>query len=182
MEIHWRHPQKISEMEREFANRHLEELSKGHSDLTDLWVDIANGSGHHRKGDERVTIRCQARRASIVAIGTDAEPGLALRSALAKFEREVWRLRGKRSEHRPKPENLPPHLGIVDRVVRSEGYGFLLTDGGEQVYFHRNALHSGLEFDALEEGQRVALNYHQGNEGPQASVVAPPPLVTVAGP
>lgn len=182
MEIHWRHPEKITEAEREFAMRHLEDLAAGHADLTDLWVDIANGSQHHRKGDEKVTIRCQARRASIVAIGTGDEAGLALREALEKFEREVWQLREKRAEHRPKPETSPPHLGIVDRVVRDEDYGFLITDGGEQVYFHRNALHEGLDFEDLEEGQRVALNYHPGNDGPQASVVTPPPPGAPAGP
>jgi len=182
MEIHWRHPQKISDADREFAMRHLRGLQEGHADLTDLWIDIAGGSEHHRKGDEKVTIRCQARRASIIATGSDAEASLALRTALEKFEREVWRLRERRAEHRPKPEPSPPHLGIIDRIFREEDYGFLLTDSGEQIYFHRNALGEGLRFDALEEGQRVALNYHAGDDGPQASIVTSPPLDSIAGP
>ena len=68
------------------------------------------------------------------------------------------------------------HLGIVDRVFREDGYGFILTDDGEQVYFHRNAVKEGLAFDRLEEADRVALNMEPGREGPQATAVfAPPP-------
>jgi ribosome-associated translation inhibitor RaiA/cold shock CspA family protein len=182
MQIHWRHAGKLSPAERDHAARHLGELEKGHSDLTDLWVDVASGSEHHRKGNEKVTIRCQARRAEIVATGTHVEAGLALREAIEKFEREVWRLRDKRSEHRRRSEAAPPHLGVVDRIFRDRDYGFILTDGGEQVYFHRNAVGGGLRYDAMEEGQRVALNYEGGAEGLQASVVTRPPADALGSP
>jgi cold shock CspA family protein len=33
----------------------------------------------------------------------------------------------------------------------------------------------GLDFEALEEGQRVGLNLEGGEKGPQATVVLPPP-------
>jgi cold shock CspA family protein len=183
MQIHWRHPKKLSEIDREYALRRLQELEEGRGDLTDLWIDIASGSGHHRKGDEKVTIRCQARQATIVASGHDAEPGLALRVAIEKFEREVRHLRERRSHHRVRAKSgSPPHLGIVDRVVPEENYGFLLTDSGEQVYFHRNALTGGLRLEDLEEGQRVALNYHGGSDGLQANVVTPPSPDSAGGP
>jgi ribosome-associated translation inhibitor RaiA len=43
-------------------------------------------------------------------------------------------------------------------------------------YFHRNAVKEGLDFDRLEEADRVGLNVEPGREGPQATtVVAPPP-------
>ena len=66
-------------------------------------------------------------------------------------------------------------LGVIDRIFREEGYGFILTDDGEQVYFHRNAVKEGLDFDRLEEAERVALNVEAGNEGPQATTVVRPP-------
>jgi len=183
MQIHWRHPNEVSETDREYALSRLQELENGNADLTDLWIDVASHGGHHRKGDEKVTIRCQARRATIVATGHDAEPGLALRAAVEKFEREVWHLRERRSDHHPKAASgSPPHLGIVDRTIPEEDYGFLLTDSGEQVYFHRNALHGGLQLEDLEEGQRVALNFEGGNDGLQASVVTPPAPDSAGGP
>lgn len=182
MQIHWRHPKAVSAADRKFAIRHLEHLTRSQGDLTDVWIDVSQGSAHHRKGDERVSIRCQARRASIVAVGTAALPGLALRSAIEKFEREIWRLRHRLAERRSRVRSGPPALGIVDRIIRDDGYGFLLTDGGEQVYFHRHVLEGGLEFGELEEGQRVALDFYGGELGPQASVVTPPPHDARAGP
>lgn len=69
----------------------------------------------------------------------------------------------------------PPERGVTDEVRASEGYGFILTDGGERVYFHRNALHGGFDFERLEEEQRVGLNIEGGEKGLQATVVRPPP-------
>ena len=84
-------------------------------------------------------------------------------------------MRDRRSDRRAERVAGVPELGIVDRVFAEEGYGFILTDAGDQVYFHRNAVHGGLAFDALEEGQRVGLDIEGGEKGPQATTVVPPP-------
>jgi cold shock CspA family protein len=60
-------------------------------------------------------------------------------------------------------------------VFREQGYGFVLTDDGEQVYFHRNAVKGGFAFDEIEEGDRVALNVEAGENGPQANAIHPAP-------
>lgn len=77
-------------------------------------------------------------------------------------------------EARQRPAS-PPDLGVIDAVFVDKGYGFILTDGGERVYFHRNAVHGGLDFEQLTEGQRIGLNLEGGLEGPQATVVVPAP-------
>jgi cold shock CspA family protein len=64
---------------------------------------------------------------------------------------------------------------VIDVVQRDDGYGFILTDAGDRVYFHRNAVSGGLEFESLAEGQRIGLDIEAGNEGPQATVVVPAP-------
>jgi len=123
-----------------------------------------------------VRITCQARGRELVAARTREDLGLALNEALDVFDREVQRLREKRRDQSRAVAAEPPVLGVVDRIFREEGYGFILTDDGEQVYFHRNAVKSGLDFDHLEEAERVALNVEPGQEGPQStSVFAPPP-------
>jgi cold shock CspA family protein len=66
-------------------------------------------------------------------------------------------------------------MGVIDSVLHGPGYGFILTDAGDRVYFHRNALKQGLEFHALEEGQRVGLNFEAGEKGLQATAVMMPP-------
>jgi cold shock CspA family protein len=125
-----------------------------------------------------VKITCQARGREIVAARTRPDLGLALNEVLDAFEREVHQMREKRRDLSRTQPSEPPHLGIVDRIFRAEGYGFILTDEGERVYFHRNAVKEGLDFDALEEADRVGLNIEAGREGPQATtVIAPLPGV-----
>ena len=174
MEVHWVHPDLFEERDRREAERRIEVLAQGHSDLIDVRL-TARSTGHHRHGDQEVHITAQARGKEIVAKRTRPDAGLALNEALDVFEREVRKLRDRRTKSREERPAGPPELGIVDRVMADEGYGFILTDGGEQVYFHRNALRSGLAFEKLTEGQRVGLDVEAGDQGPQAIFVAPAP-------
>jgi cold shock CspA family protein/ribosome-associated translation inhibitor RaiA len=174
VEIHWTHIAEVAEGVRADAERRLQALAGDHTDLIDLRI-TGSETRHHRHGAREVRIRCQARGRELVVTRECAELGLALNEALDAFEREVHRLRSQQRDRRSERLPLPPYLGVVDRIFRTEGYGFVLTDSGEQVYFHRNAL-SGLDFDRLQEGNRVGLNIEAGERGPQATVVhAPPP-------
>jgi cold shock CspA family protein/ribosome-associated translation inhibitor RaiA len=175
MEIHWVGLSELDDSERAEAEARLQRLAEGHSDLIDLRI-TGHKTRHHRHGDQEVRLTCQARGREIVAARTRADEGLALNEVLDAFERQVHQHREKlRDASRSRPPR-PPHLGIVDRVFKEQGYGFILTDDGDQVYFHRNAVKEGLDFDRLEEADRVALNVEPGRDGPQATtVVAPPP-------
>ena len=175
MEIHWVGCQELEEEQRERTEERIARLAEGHTDLIDLRI-AGHSTQHHKHGAREIRITCQARGQELVAARTSAELSLALEEALDAFEREVRRLRDKRRDASRAGVPMPPFLGIIDRVLRDDGYGFILTDSGEQVYFHRNAVKSGLEFDRLEEGDRVALDVEAGREGPQATTVfAPPP-------
>jgi cold shock CspA family protein len=175
MEIHWHGLGDLSVEERADAEARLELLGAGYSDLIDVRI-AGRTTGHHRHGDQEIRITCQARGREIVATRMRPDLGLALNEALDAFEREVLQWREKRRDRRREQPAEPPYLGIVDRIFRDRGYGFILTDAGEQVYFHRNAVKEGLDFDRLEEADRVALNIETGREGAQATtVVAPPP-------
>lgn len=81
------------------------------------------------------------------------------------------------------------HAGVprarICRLFPKEGFGFLQTAEGREVYFHR---HSVLEdgFDALRVGTEVAFAEEEGRQGPQASTVKvvgrPAPLQENHGP
>ena len=175
MEIHWVGMGQVEEAVRTAIEKRVASLAEGHEDLIDLRI-TGRTSAHHRHGGQEVKITCQARGAEIVAARERPDLGLALDEVVDAFEREVHRLRDKRRDQSRMRPAEPPHLGVVDRLFRDEGYGFILTDEGEQVYFHRNAVKEGLDFDDLEVADRVALNLEAGDEGPQATtVVAPPP-------
>ncbi|MDH4302161.1 MAG: cold shock domain-containing protein [Nitrospira sp.] len=72
---------------------------------------------------------------------------------------------------------MPPHHGVVCKLFPQERYGFILKEGGGEVYFHANAL-QGLTFEQLEDGIEVVFEQEQGNKGPQATVVTLPPPMT----
>src|SRR5690606_39837199 len=104
MEIHWRNPNELSLDVQRATEARLESLAVGHTDLIDIWIDIQK-SAHHRHGNDRVAIRCMARRSELVADGRDDEIEPALRKALASFEREV---RAYRDKHAPRTHGPAP--------------------------------------------------------------------------
>jgi cold shock CspA family protein/ribosome-associated translation inhibitor RaiA len=63
-------------------------------------------------------------------------------------------------------------LGQVAEVTPAEDFGFLLTNEGGLLYFHRNSLLSG-EFDSLVRGDEVFYVEDMGDTGPIATKVRP---------
>ena len=59
---------------------------------------------------------------------------------------------------------------FVHRLFPEEGYGFIRTVEGQDIYFHRNSLLNA-NFDTLEIGTGVAYEATEGDEGLQASTV-----------
>jgi cold shock CspA family protein/ribosome-associated translation inhibitor RaiA len=70
--------------------------------------------------------------------------------------------------------SLPPEARVrpgrarVLRIFPGEGYGFLETPDGREIYFHRNSVLRGA-FDRLEVGTEVRFAEEEGAQGPQAS-------------
>jgi cold shock CspA family protein len=174
MQIHWVDADAFPEPDRLAAEARIGKVVGEHTDVIDVRI-AARSSGHHRHGGQEVRITCEARGAEIVAARTRPDAGHALDEALDAFEREVRRMRHRRAERGRDRAAGPAERGVIDEVRASEGFGFILTDGGERVYFHRNALHGGLAIDRLDEGQRVGLDFEKGDRGLQATVVRPPP-------
>jgi CspA family cold shock protein len=57
--------------------------------------------------------------------------------------------------------------GTIKRLIRDRGFGFIRSEDGQEVFFHRSAL-QGLDFDGLREGEKVAFELERGNKGPRA--------------
>jgi cold shock CspA family protein len=67
----------------------------------------------------------------------------------------------------------------------NEGYGFLMTPDGRELYFHRHSvLHD--DFERLAVGTEVRFEEEEGEKGPQASTVQvvnkPGVRVSMSGP
>jgi cold shock CspA family protein/ribosome-associated translation inhibitor RaiA len=61
--------------------------------------------------------------------------------------------------------------GFVVRLFPEQGYGFIKSLDGQEIYFHKNSLPGDDEFDRLEIGTGVQWFEQQGDKGPQASTV-----------
>ena len=81
-----------------------------------------------------------------------------------RLEAHVRRMRNEVKSH-----ETPP-LARVARLFAEEGYGFLETADGREVYFHRNAVLNG-DFAHLQVGTEVSFVEESGDRGPQASTL-----------
>lgn len=93
---------------------------------------------------------------------------VAIRDAFAAARRQLQD-KDRKIENNVKAHEPPPHGRIV-RIFYYEGYGFIETPDGSEVYFHRNSV-TGTKFEKLEVGHEVRFTEEPGEKGPQASVV-----------
>ena len=97
----------------------------------------------------------------------------AIRSAFQAVGIELRKYREKRAHTEVRLPPMPPHRGVVSKLFPMKRYGFILQEGGGEVYFHANALQR-FPFEQLEDGTEVVFGLEQGDHGPQATVVALP--------
>jgi len=90
----------------------------------------------------------------------------AIRDAFSAARRQlqdyVRERRGQTKHREPAPH------GRVLRLFPEEGYGFIETPDGREIYFHRNALLQGA-FEELAPGDEVRFHEEAGEKGPQAT-------------
>jgi cold shock CspA family protein/ribosome-associated translation inhibitor RaiA len=86
--------------------------------------------------------------------------------AFEAAERQLKEL-GERQRGEIKTHDEP--VALVVRLFRDEGYGFLKTVDGRDVYFHQNSVVDG--WDRLELGTQVRFEESMGEMGPQATTV-----------
>jgi len=168
-----------SEAIRELIEERVGWLERFYDRIIGCRVVVEEPHRHHRQGNlYRVRIDLTVPGAEIVV--SHEPPGHpesrarfetldgtirhAFDNARRKLEEHVRRHRNEVKNH----DTLP--RASVSRLFGAEGYGFLATTDGREVYFHRNAVHNG-DFDKLKVGAEVAFVEEDGEKGPQASTV-----------
>ena len=88
----------------------------------------------------------------------------AFRAAGRRLQDYARRQRGDVKSH--------PSLQVarVGKILKEQGYGFLTSDDGRGIYFHKNSVLNGA-FSHLKVGTRVSFVEELGEKGPQASTV-----------
>ncbi len=61
--------------------------------------------------------------------------------------------------------------GTIKRLT-DKGFGFIDTGSAKDLFFHMSNV-EGIQYDSLQEGQRVSFNEGQGPKGPRAENVRP---------
>jgi len=54
--------------------------------------------------------------------------------------------------------------GTIRRLTADRGFGFIRTERGEDLFFHRNELQE-VDYNSLREGQQVEFEVEQGPDG-----------------
>ena len=139
-------------------------------------VAVVGRSGRRRHGD-LYGVRIRITRPGQTDVVVDRNPNadhahedvyVAIRDAFNAARRRLQD-RERRVAGQVKRHEAPPQ-GHVSRLLRDEGYGFIETADGLELYFHRNAVLNG-GFERMREGDEVRFAEEAGEKGPQASTV-----------
>ena len=150
------------------------DLHPGH-EVTHVRVRLT--AHDHRKPDDSrsVLVVVQIPGHTITAEKQHATFEEAIQDSCDALELELDKIREKRASHTV-DVTVPPERGVVTKLFPEQGYGFIATDDGTEVYFHKNAVRD-LAFEQMD-GMSVSLNIEAGDKGPQATVVEPLPPET----
>lgn len=166
-------PRWKTEIERRMAS-----LQKVQDDLLHGRVTLMKNKHHKQLKNvaEAVVVLTLPGRRTITARKEAKTFEEAIRAAFNAIVIELRKFREKRAHTEVRTPPIPALRGVVSKVYPRKGYGFILQEGGGEVYFHENALH-GLVFKEVEDGLEVVFEMEPGKKGLQATTVNPVPAV-----
>lgn len=135
----------------------------------------APGGHHHTGGLYEINIRMalpDGREVNVDRTATADERhsdlSFAINDAFKRARRQLQdnarELQGQVKTHEGAP------TGTVTRLDPSGEFGFIETNDGREIYFHRNSVLDGATRLAI--GTRVTFAEEEGDKGPQASTVS----------
>jgi cold shock CspA family protein/ribosome-associated translation inhibitor RaiA len=172
LKIAWEH-MAPSDFVRARIEREVASLEKTYGRITSCEAHV-EGPGHRHRRGGLFALRVRLELPGGVEIAASRNPPqdqahedayVAIRDVFQALRRQLReRIRMRREE--PRRPDAQPH-GVVSRL--DAGYGFIRTDEGREIYFHKNAVLTG--FDKLVIGAEVHYADEEGDSGPQASSV-----------
>lgn len=154
------------------------DLQRGHEDLIHGRVTLTKNPHHKKLANvaQALIVVSLPGRHTLTARKENKTFEEAIREAFDAVAIELRKYREKRAKTEVRVPPIPPHRGVVCKLFPKEGYGFILKEGGGEVYFHAHALQD-LTFDQLEDGTEVVFGLEEGDKGPQATAVRRPPPI-----
>jgi cold shock CspA family protein len=166
----------VTDQLRDLIERQLASLEERFGRITAGRIVVKGPGEHHRTGGHyEVNVHLSLPGGREVSIERTpslderhADPLFAIADAFKRARRrlqdQVRRMRGQVKQHESPP------LATVRQLDREKGFGFLETDDGREIYFHRNSVLQDA-FVRLKLGARVSFAEEIGDKGPQASTV-----------
>jgi ribosomal subunit interface protein len=153
----------------------MADLQRGHEDIIHGRVTLTKNRHHKKRANvaEALVLVTIPSRQTMTARKEDKTFEEAIRAAFEAVAIELQKFREKRAHKAVRTEPLPPQHGVVSKLFPRLGYGFILKDGGGEVYFHKNAV-KGVTFNDLEDGLEVLFDMEPGEKGLHATIVQPP--------
>jgi ribosomal subunit interface protein len=147
-----------------------DKLERYYKDIIDCEIAVEAPVGHHRKGGPyNVRIDMQVKGVELVVSNKPNEDlKAAVRDAFDAARRQLED-HSRQLQRETKLHDSEP-IARVSKLFPEQGYGFIATPEGREIYFHRNSvLDPG--FDQLELGTEVRFDEEMGADGPQATSV-----------
>ena len=173
-EITFRHVAKSPYIE-SLVRRQVTKLEKFCDHITSCRVAIERPQQHQRAGNPyRVRIDLTVPPGHEVVVDrepTDNDLHDELRTVVIDaFKAARRQLQELVDRQRKDVKTHEEPRALVVQLFRDEGWGFLQTADGREIYFHRNSVLHG-QFDRLAIGAEVRFEQEEGEKGPQATSV-----------
>lgn len=173
-EISYRNLESTPELEARL-DEELARLERFFEGITSCHVMVEVPNPRHEEGN-LYHVRIEARVPGTELVVSRDPPAhrkreeleVAVTEAFDAMQRQLEDYARKR-RRKVKSHEEPPE-GRVKELYPYEGYGFIETPAGNEVYFHENSVLDD-DFGKVEVGSRVRFSLEEGREGPQASSV-----------
>ncbi len=176
MEITYRGVEKTSDVE-ELIQAKAAKLDKICDSIISCRVAIEKPHEHQQSGNPfRVRINMRIPPGHDLVVKRESTDGFlhetlpvvvsgAFDAAFRQLKKMMEKQQGQVKAH-PQQENV----AYVSHLNTEEGFGFIKTQEGRELYFHRNSVLNN-DFERLEIGTGVRFAADEGEEGPKASTV-----------
>ncbi|MDG5814583.1 HPF/RaiA family ribosome-associated protein [Chitinispirillales bacterium ANBcel5] len=155
----------------------IDKLDRICDHITSCRVMIEKSQKHQRSGQPyKVRVDLKIPPGHELAISRDPVKGSMhqdlsseIRWAFDAAERRLKELMEKQRRD-VKKHPFQEMQGVIEKIFKGEGTGFIRTIDGREVYFHQNSVVNE-KFEDLKEGAGVRFVESMGEKGPQASTV-----------
>jgi len=175
LQITWRNIPKSAALEADIQAK-VEKLDEFYDHIMSCRVVVEKSHGRHRKGNLyrlRLDITVPDKEIVVTRDPIDdhahEDMYVSIHDAFDAARRQLQDyVRVRRGQVKQHDEH---RVGRVLRRIPAEDYGFLVTEDGREIYFHRQSL-INFDFDRLEDGMEVTFVEEVLDEGTQAKMVS----------